>query len=270
MERRALVIGHSPDPDDAYMFYGLKAGKTSFSRPIAEFLADIETLNRLVLAGRLDVSAVSAHVLGLTDRYYVLTVGASMGIGYGPVLVGREGTERPSLVAVPGRYTTAALLLKLALPGAATVEVPFDRILDAVALGVVDAGLLIHEAQLTYRRHGLVKLLDLGEWWERETRLPLPLGLDVVRKDLGMDLAVEVRDALRESLRYAELHREEVLKYAHGFARGLTPRDTERFVDMYVNRLTLDMGHEGKRAVERLLQWGHDEGLLKYGEAEFV
>ncbi len=185
------------------------------------------------------------------------------------MLVGRRA-GRPGLVAVPGRYTTATLLLRLALPDVPTVEVPFDRVLDAVSLGVVDAGLLIHEAQLTYRRLGLVKLMDLGEWWERETRLPLPLGLNVVRKDLGMELAIEVRDALRESLRYAESHREEALRYAHGFSRGIELRETERFVEMYVNRLTFDMGHEGRRAVERLLQWGRDEGLLRHSEVEFV
>lgn len=255
-------MGHSPDPDDAYMFYALKAGKVKLPFNIREFLADIETLNKLAMHGRLDVTAVSTHVLAyIADKYYVLRVGASMGLRYGPVVVSKGG-GKVELVAVPGTYATATLLLRLAMPNVKTVDVPFDKIIDAVISGVVDAGVLIHEGQITYERYGLKKLMDLGEWWYEQTKLPTPLGLDVVKASLGVDNARMIRDALLESLRYAAQNREEALRHAMEFSRGLNMSDTGRFVDMYVNNYTIDMGNDGERAIRTLLQWGHERGLI--------
>ncbi len=192
-------MGHSPDPDDAFMFYALKRGLVRVGFGVREFLADIETLNKLAMHGRVDVSAVSTHAMAyIGSKYYILRVGASMGLRYGPVVVGNTGN--PELVAVPGTYTTATLLLKLAMPNVKTVEVPFDRIMDAVRGGVVDAGVLIHEGQITYERYGLRRIMDLGEWWYEQTRLPTPLGLDVVKASLGMDVALEVKEALTSPL----------------------------------------------------------------------
>ncbi|MGC8542630.1 MAG: menaquinone biosynthesis family protein, partial [Vulcanisaeta sp.] len=187
-----LLLGHSPDPDDAFMFYALKRGRVKSPFSFREFLADIETLNKLALHNRLDITAVSTHVMAYVgDKYYILRVGASMGLRYGPIVVSKAG--KPELVAVPGTYTTASLLLRLAMPNVRTVEIPFDKIMDAVIGGVVDAGVLIHEGQITYQRYGLRKLLDLGEWWFEQTRLPTPLGLDVVKAALGMDVATALK-----------------------------------------------------------------------------
>lgn len=256
-----LLVGHSPDPDDAFMFYALKRGKVNAPFRVREFLVDIETLNKLAMHARLDVSAVSTHAMAyIGDRYYILRVGASMGIRYGPVVVGKG--DKPGLVAVPGTYTTATLLLRLAMPDAKTVELPFDKIMDAVSNGVVDAGVLIHEGQITYERHGLRKIMDLGEWWFEQTKLPTPLGLDVVKASLGMDVATEVKRALTESLRYAMNNPEEALRHAMEFARGLSLEDTRRFVYMYVNDYTMDMGVDGERAIKTLLEWGADERII--------
>jgi 1,4-dihydroxy-6-naphthoate synthase len=256
-----LLIGHSPDPDDAFMFYALKRGLVSAPFSVREFLADIETLNRLALHARLDVTAVSAHVMPYVgDRYYVLSVGASMGDRYGPVLVG-TGREA-GLVAVPGNYATATLLLRLAMPSVRTVEMPFDRIMDAVVSGAVDAGLLIHEGQITYARYGLRKMMDLGEWWSDATGLPVPLGLDVVKSSLGREAAASVKEALLESLRYAREHPEEALRYASEFARGLEMGDVSRFVYMYVNEYTVDMGERGERALRELLRMASEAGIV--------
>ncbi|AAL63440.1 MqnA/MqnD/SBP family protein [Pyrobaculum aerophilum] len=250
-----LKIAHSPDADDAYMFYGIAVGAVKLPAPFVEFLSDIETLNRLALEELLDVTAISAHALAyICDKYFVMSVGASMGDGYGPVVVARSEVAEPKYVAVPGRFTTAALLTKLALPRARAVELPFDKILDAVAAGIVDAGVLIHEGQITYERYGLKKVLDLGEWWRQETGLPTPLGLDVVRKALDREMAERITEALRESIQYADSHREEALRYAQKFARGLSLEETARFVNMYVNKYTRDMGEVGRRAVRELLE----------------
>ncbi|AEA13012.1 Predicted periplasmic solute-binding protein [Thermoproteus uzoniensis 768-20] len=266
-----LVLAHSPDADDAYMFYGIASGAVKSRFAFREFLADIETLNKLAVGGaRLDLTALSAAALGFTDRYYVLRVGASMGYGYGPVVVAGPRSGEVRLVAVPGRYTTAALLLKLAMPDVKTVEVPFDKIIDAVAAGVVDAGILIHEGQITYGRLGLRKVIDLGEWWLREKGLPTPLGVDAVRKELGLDAAEELKGLLSESIKYAEAHREEALRYASKFSRGLPLDDVARFVDMYVNEYTKDMGKRGEEAVRELLSEAKRRGLVELGEAEFV
>lgn len=265
-----LILAHSPDADDAYMFYGMASGavKTRFS--FREFLADIETLNRLAVSGaRLDLTALSAAALGSTKRYYVLRVGASMGDGYGPIVVARSAGE-VRLVAVPGRYTTATLLLRLAMPNVKTVEVPFDKIFDAVLAGVVDAGVIIHEGQITYSRIGLYKMFDLGRWWFEQTGLPTPLGVDAVRKELGVEAAEELKRALSDSIAYAEAHRDEALRYASKFSRGLPLEDTAKFVDMYVNKYTKDMGRRGEEAVLELLQRAKRLGLVENDEVEFV
>ncbi|MEZ0319763.1 MAG: MqnA/MqnD/SBP family protein [Pyrobaculum sp.] len=253
-------LAHSPDADDAYMFYGVASGAVRFPATYVEFLADIETLNKLALAELLDVTAVSTHALAyVCDKYYVLRVGASMGEGYGPVVVSNGGSVRH--VAVPGRYTTAALLLQLAMPGVKTVEIPFDKILEAVAAGVVDAGVVIHEGQITYHRLGLKKVVDLGEWWLRETGLPTPLGLDVVRAALGRQFAEQVAKAISDSIKYADAHREDALRHAQKFSRGLSIEETARFVDMYVNQYTRDMGPRGEKAISTLLEMASERGL---------
>ena len=263
-------IAHSPDADDAYMFFGIASGAVKMPAPYVEFLSDIETLNKLAIEELLDMTAVSAHALAyICGKYYVMPVGASMGEGYGPVVVAKEAGA-PRYVAVPGRYTTAALLAKLAMPHVKTVEIPFDKIMDAVAAGVVDAGVLIHEGQITYSRRGLRKVLDLGEWWLRETGLPTPLGLDVVRKALGRDLAAAVAKALADSIKYADGHREEALKYAQKFSRGLSLEETARFVDMYVNAYTRDIGQRGKKALEELLARAAEAGLAPRCTPEYI
>ncbi|MEM1927016.1 MAG: MqnA/MqnD/SBP family protein [Pyrobaculum sp.] len=265
-----LKLAHSPDADDAYMFYGIATGAVKLPKPYVEFLADIETLNKLAMAELLDVTAVSAHALAyVCGKYYVLRVGASMGDGYGPVVVSKhEG--RPGVVAVPGRYTTAALLTKLAMPGVKTVEIPFDKILEAVAAGVVDAGVVIHEGQLTYGRAGLRLVLDLGDWWRRETGLPTPLGLDVVKASWGREFAEAVGRALSQSIEYADRNREEALRYASRFARGLSIEETARFVDMYVNNYTRDMGAAGERALRELLERAAEAGAAPRCVPEIV
>jgi len=261
-----LILAHSPDADDAYMFYGIaKTSKFKFR----EFLADIETLNKLAIEGLLDVSAVSVHALGYLDGYYVLRVGASMGIKYGPVIVGR-GATRVKYVAIPGAYTTAALLTKLAMPDVKTIEIPYDKIVDAVSLGIVDAGVLIHEAQLYYRDYNLTKILDLGEWWYDLTKLPTPLGVNVVKKSLGEDVARMVKEALSNSIKYADEHRDEAIEFASKFARGLPMEKLVKFVDMYVNEYTRDMGQIGERAIRELLEMAYSRRLIKSPEVEFV
>ncbi|ADN49687.1 menaquinone biosynthesis family protein [Vulcanisaeta distributa] len=264
-----LLIGHSPDPDDAFMFYALKKGLVKAPFTVREFLIDIETLNKLAIHGRIDVTAVSTHAMAyIGGKYYILRVGASMGLKYGPVVVGN--TAKPELVAVPGTYTTATLLVRLAMPNVKTVEIPFDKIMDAVRAGVVDAGVLIHEGQITYERYGLRKIIDLGEWWYEETKLPTPLGLDVVKASLGIDMAKAVKEALLESIKYAMSHREEALAYAMEFSRGLNMGDTDRFVRMYVNDYTMDMGVDGEKSIKVLLEMGHERGLLPEPQLLFI
>ncbi len=264
-----IKLAHSPDADDAYMFYGIASGAVGLPGEFVEFLADIETLNKLALEELLDVTAVSVHAYAhVCGRYYVMRVGASVGEGYGPVVVSRGGELRT--VAVPGRYTTAALLLKLAMPWVKTVEIPFDRVMDAVAAGVVDGGVLIHEGQITYGRLRLVKVLDLGEWWRDQTGLPTPLGVNVVRKSLGVGFAVEMQRALRKSIEYADSHREEALRYAQKFSRGLTLEETARFVDMYVNSYTRELGARGVAAVVELLARAGESGVAPGCSPQFV
>jgi 1,4-dihydroxy-6-naphthoate synthase len=263
-----ITVAHSPDSDDAFMHYGLSSGQVPDEGiAFTHLLADIETLNRAAFEGRYEVSAVSFHAYAyLTDRYLLLPHGASMGDRYGPIVVGRaDGPDTLSglRVAVPGTLTTAFLALRLFEPDVAYQVMPFDRIQDAVRDGGVDAGLLIHEGQLTYGDEGLKKIVDLGEWWTEKTGgLPLPLGGNVIRRDLGPELIGRVSRILRASIAYALAHRDEALDYALRYGRGLDRRKADRFVGMYVNDLTLEYGDRGRRAVQQLLDEGAAAGIL--------
>lgn len=262
---RYIRVGHSPDPDDAFMFYALAQNKipTGSQRFVHE-LQDIETLNRRALQGELEVSAVSIHAYAyLADRYALLSCGCSMGDRYGPILVSRRRLSLRDLpdasIAVPGTLTTAFLVLQLlyeslqARPRLRYQVMPFDQILGAVATGQCDAGLIIHEEQLTFRHRGLNLILDLGVWWQERTGLPLPLGGNVVRKDLGPDLMGRINHLVQESIRYGLTHREEALAYALQYARDMDLSLADRFVAMYVNDWTLDYGPHGRAAIQCLL-----------------
>jgi 1,4-dihydroxy-6-naphthoate synthase len=266
---RVLRFGHSPDADDAFMFYGFHTGQASIAGcRVEHVMEDIQSLNQRALErGDLEITAVSAHAYaGLAERYAILACGASMGLGYGPVVVAREARPVAWLdgrrVAVPGPLTTAALLLRIECPGARPVEVRFDLIAAAVQAGEVEAGILIHEGQLTYREQGLVKILDFGELWQERDRLPVPLGLDVVRRDLGADLMREVSAGFRASIQYALEHEEAAVDYALEFGRGLSHSRGRRFVRMYVNELTLDMGDRGLEALGCLYRRAVEAGAI--------
>lgn len=268
---RVIHVAHSPDSDDAFMFWALAAGRidTGGRRYVHE-LADIETLNRRALAGELEVTAVSIHAYAyLADRYALLAHGASIGDRYGPRIVAREpapADPRAALagrtVAVPGELTTAFLALRLYQPAARTVVVPFDQIEEYVAAGRADAGLLIHEGQLTFADRGLTLWVDLGEWWDDETGLPLPLGGNVARRDLGEAMLGAVARDLKASIEYGLAHRTEALAHAQSYSRGLDPAKTDRFVAMYVNDYTVDYGERGRQAVRELLERGHRAGIV--------
>jgi len=256
---RTLRFGHSPDADVAFMFYGFHTGRAAIPGcRVEHVLEDIQSLNRRALErADLEITAVSAHAYAfLAGRYAVLSCGASMGLGYGPVVVARAARTLESLrgarVAIPGPLTTAALLLRTECPGCVPVEVMFDRVPAAVLGGDVEAGVIIHESQITYADEGLVKVLDFGELWQERDGLPVPLGLDVVRRDLGADLMRAVSDGFRASIRAAFDDEDEALRYALRFGRGLDLERGRRFVHMYVNDLTLDMGERGRAALERL------------------
>ena len=259
MSGTQVRIGHSPDPDDAFLYYGLTQGKVELPGiRVRHFLRGIEELNQQALAGELEMTAVSLHAYAYcAERYLLLRTGASVGDGYGPVVVTRRAARPEDLrrmtVAVPGRLTTAALLLRLAVGPVPVQILPFDEIPGAVREGRVEAGVLIHEAQITYAEQGLCKVLDLGEWWQKETGLPVPLGVNVLRRDLGEGTLRGLAAALRESLDYAMTHRAEALEYAQQFGRGLDRGRTERFVGMYVNRWAVDCQPEAARAMQELL-----------------
>jgi 1,4-dihydroxy-6-naphthoate synthase len=271
-------IGHSPDPDDAFMYHGIASGRVDTRGFLLEqVLLDIESLNRRALAGELEVTAVSIHAYAhIADRYALMTCGASMGDGYGPIVVARTPLPPEELasrrIAVPGTLTSAFLALRLYLGrDFEHVVVPFDEILDAVGGGRADAGLVIHEGQLTYGDHGLAHVVDLGRWWKERTGLPLPLGGNAVRRDLGRDAMEQLTAILRDSIDDALSGREAALSYAMDFGRGLDRARTDRFVGMYVNDLTLDYGERGRRAVMRFLSEGRDAGLVPDpGPVEFV
>lgn len=276
---REITVAHSPDSDDAFMFYGLATNKVR--TPGLRFthtLCDIETLNHAAMngEGKYDVSAISFHAYPyIQDKYALLQSGGSVGDGYGPMIVSPRPFNadeiKTKLIAVPGTLTTAYLALKLFAPGIETEVVPFDEIIPQVLDGKYEAGLIIHEGQLTYSRSGLQRVVDLGKWWQQMTGLPLPLGGNAIRRSLGPELMAQVGLALRESIQYALDHREEALAYAMQFARDLDTQAADKFVGMYVNERTLDYGPDGREAVRRLLDMGYKAGIIpREARVEFV
>ncbi len=273
-----INVGHSPDPDDAFMFHALANDKIETGRfDFTHTLQDIETLNHRALKGELELTAVSLHGYAyITDKYAICACGASMGDNYGPMVVAREAGSIDSLrgkrIAIPGTLTTAFLTLKLLLGDDFEYELhPFDEILDVVEAGKVDAGLIIHEGQLTYADQGLSLIVDMGKWWMQETGLPLPLGANAIRKDLGQETMDEVTVLLKESIQYGLDHRAEALEYALQFGRNLDRSKADEFVGMYVNDWTLDFGERGREAVSVLLQRAHEAGVIPDPvELEFI
>jgi 1,4-dihydroxy-6-naphthoate synthase len=262
-------VGHSPDPDDAFMFYGLSSGKVKLEGITIEHrLEDIQTLNQRAMNRELEVTAISAHAYpSVATDYWIMATGASMGEGYGPVIVSKKYKSLEELkgktVATPGKLTTATLLFKIFTDGIAHTDIPFDQIMPRVASGEFDAGLLIHEGQITYEADGFKKILDFGELWkERYGTLPLPLGLDVVRKDLGEQLARLLSDGLKKSIHYGYTHQEEAIPYSLQYGRGIDGKLGAQFVKMYVNELTIDMGQRGKTALETLFRLGSEKKLI--------
>jgi 1,4-dihydroxy-6-naphthoate synthase len=268
--KRLITVGHSPDPDDAFMFYALAHDKIDTGDlTFRHELQDIETLNRRALRGELEVTAVSIHAYALlVDKYALLPSGCSMGDRYGPMVVAKRPMTIDELkrvrIAVPGTLTTAFLALRLLLPEGFEYEVvPFDQIIGVVAEGKFDAGLIIHEGQLTFQNQGLHLVVDLGVWWQQKTGLPLPLGGNVVRRDLGDETIRQISRLLKESIRYALAHRDDALAYALRYARDMDKGLADRFVGMYVNDWTLDYGPRGREAVRRLLQEAHKAGVIR-------
>jgi 1,4-dihydroxy-6-naphthoate synthase len=277
-QNRIIHVGHSPDPDDAFMFHALANGKIDTGGLIFQHeLQDIETLNRRALKGELEVTAVSIHAYAyLLDKYALLPSGCSMGDRYGPMVVARQSYKIDDLrklrIAVPGTMTTAFLTLRLLLPGGFDYEVvPFDEIIGVVASGKFDAGLIIHEGQLTFQNQGLHLIVDLGVWWQEKTGLPLPLGGNAIRRDLGPALMKRIGALLKQSIRYALDHRAEALQHALNYARNMDLKLADQFVGMYVNDWTLDYGPRGRQAVRRLLEDAHKAGIIpSIVDVEFV
>ena len=265
---RTVTVAHSPDSDDAFMFYGLATNKLETDGLKFEHtLKDIQKLNEDARNGVYDVTAISFHAFAyVADKYALLPHGASIGDKYGPILVSSEPRVASDIgsmtIAVPGELTSAYLALRIYNSKFEHVVVPFDQIIDAVQRGDVDAGLLIHEGQLFYNQKGLHKVLDLGEWWHDKTGLPLPMGGNVIRRDLGKDLMHQVSKCLHDSIVYSMENREDALAYAMQFARDMQPELADRFVAMWVNDLTLDYGDRGREAVKRLLTEGHSAGII--------
>ena len=269
MTERILRIGHSPDPDDAFMFYGLTSGNVRLNGiRIDHVLEDIQSLNQRAMKAELEVTAISAHAYPyIADKYWIMRTGASMGEGYGPVIISGKYKTLDDLigktVATPGSLTTATLLFKIFTDGINNIDMPFDRIMGAVDRNDVDAGLLIHEGQLTYKSLGYNKVLDFGELWEKETDgLPLPLGLDIVRKDLGEEMARRLSQGLQDSIKYGYEHQDEAIPYAMRWGRGIDMKLGEKFVKMYVNELTIDMGEMGRKSLEVLFEKGRKKAII--------
>ena len=263
-----LKLAHSPDSDDAFMFYALATKKIrTGDLKFTHILEDIESLNQKALQGTYDITAISFHAYAyVADHYLLLPCGASFGDGYGPIVVGRNTLEPRDLkgkrIAVPGKLTTATLALRLYEPDVELVITPFDQILDRVAKGDVDAGVVIHEGQLTYAKVGLSKILDLGEWWHQQTGLPLPLGGNAILRSLDQPTLKQAASVIGKSIQYGLAHREEALAYASQFAPALDSASVDRFVSMYVNEWTVDYGPAGRQAVATLLRQAHERGLL--------
>ncbi len=267
-ETRTITVAHSPDSDDAFMFYGLATNKLDTgSLNFTHVLKDIQTLNEEAFRGTYDVTAVSFHAYAyIADKYILLPHGASIGDKYGPILVSREPHQPSEIsklkIAIPGTLTSAFLALRIFNPDFEYEVVPFDKIIEAVQSGRCDAGLLIHEGQLFYESMGLHKILDLGEWWHEKTGLPLPMGGNVIRRELGAEIIAEVSNCLRRSIRYSLDNREDALEYAMQFARDMDPTLADRFVAMWVNDLTLDYTERGREAVSLLLAEGFERGII--------
>lgn len=277
VEIKEITIAHSPDSDDAFMFYGLAAEKVDTGGiKVNQVLKDIQSLNQDAMNGRYEVSAISfAAYPQLAKTYALMPCGASIGYKYGPVVVSKIALTKEELakttIAIPGKLTTAYLALQLYQPGLNVIEMPFDQIQEAVKQGKVEAGLIIHEGQLTYEKEGLKKVVDLGEWWFAETQLPLPLGGNVVRKDLGMALMKKTTKILQESIKYSLSHRQEALDYAMRYARDLARPQADTFVGMYVNDFTVDYGDSGRAALVKLFEMAYQKGVIKQSiELEFV
>ena len=267
-EVREISVAHSPDSDDAFMFYGLATHKVRVpGLRFSHTLCDIETLNQKAREGVYDVTAISFHAYPyVQDKYALMACGGSVGEGYGPMVVSPRPFSADEIkskrIAVPGTLTTAYLALQLFAPGVETEVVPFDQIIPQVLEGKFEAGLIIHEGQLTYDKAGLHRVVDLGRWWQKVTGLPLPLGGNAIRRALGSQLMSSVTQALRDSIQYGLDHREEALAYAMQFARDLDTQAADKFVGMYVNERTLDYGADGREAVHRLLDMGHKAGII--------
>ncbi|HJT69591.1 MAG TPA: MqnA/MqnD/SBP family protein [Terriglobales bacterium] len=267
---REITIAHSPDSDDAFMFYGLATNRVQVpGLRFTHTLSDIQTLNQKAMEGDgvYDVTAISFHAYPyLQKNYALMTCGGSVGDGYGPMIVANRAYSESEIkwktIAVPGKLTTAYLALRLFAPEIETAVVPFDQIIPAVLQGKYDAGLIIHEGQLTYDRAGLYRIVDLGRWWYQTAKLPLPLGGNAIRRSLGPELIARISNALRGSIQYALDHRNEALQYAMQFARDLDPQLADRFVGMYVNERTLDYGDDGREAIRLLLEMGHQKGII--------
>jgi 1,4-dihydroxy-6-naphthoate synthase len=267
---REITVAHSPDSDDAFMFYGLATNKVRVpGLKFTHTLCDIETLNRQAREGDgvYDVSAISFHAYPyVQEKYALMSCGGSVGEGYGPMIVSTRSFTQDEIkqkkIAIPGKLTTAYLALQLFAPGIETEVVPFDQIIPQILEGKHEAGLIIHEGQLTYDKSGLHRVVDLGKWWQKVTGLPLPLGGNAIRRSLGKETMKSVTQALRESIQYAIDHREEALAYAMQFARDLDAQLADKFVGMYVNERTLDYGDDGREAVKRLLDMGHTAGII--------
>jgi 1,4-dihydroxy-6-naphthoate synthase len=294
---QTIRVGHSPDPDDAFMFYAFAKHKIDMRRfEIEHVIEDIESLNQRALRGELEVTAVSCHAYAyLADRYAVMRSGASVGYKYGPILVAKqdvgcrmmdigEKEHGKKKIAIPGKLTTAYLVLQLfaknqerhpssiiRLPDFEPVFVPFDRVFDAVKSGEVDLGLVIHEGQITHAQHGLEKVLDLGAWWYETTKLPLPLGIDIIRRDLGQETIAAFSKLFKESIEYALNHRKEALEYASQFGRGISHDLNDRFVAMYVNDRTIDIGPDGEAGFRKLLDTAYEQKIIPHKiKLEFI
>ena len=274
---REITVAHSPDSDDAFMFYGMATNKVRV--PGVKFthtLCDIETLNRKALEGYYDITAISFHAYPyIQDRYAIMPNGGSVGEGYGPMIVSSRSIQADEIsktkIAVPGTMTTAYLALKLFAPDCVTEVVPFDEIIPRVLEGKYEGGLIIHEGQLTYGKVGLHRVIDLGKWWRDLTGMPLPLGGNAIKRDLGPALMLACCNALRDSIRYALDNREEALQYAMQFARDLDVQQADKFIGMYVNERTLDYGKDGREAIARLLEMGYERGIIPHKPmVEFV
>lgn len=265
-----MIVAHTPDADDAFMFYAMVTGKIKMEFEVEHLIEDIETLNKMAFNALLDVTALSLHAYAyLHEKYRILSAGASVGDGYGPIVVARsdagfeEGSLKGRRIAIPGKYTTANLLLSLAVDGYQPVEMRFDGIIDAVKGREVDAGLLIHEGQLTYAQHGLAKVLDLWEWWYERTSLPLPLGANVIRRDLPENVQKAFLMALKESIQYAIQNPDEAVEYAMRFARGMDREMTKKFATMYVNEYTYEMPESVVAAIEQMFDMAAERGIVK-------